>query len=191
MRYLSWFGLPLALAAGLLALAAPPALAQGPVPGKTYRVGFSQIIDHPSLNATRAGLIEGLAAAGFVEGKNLTFDQQIAGGDVARARAIAQKFVADRYDLIAPCTTPNVQAAIEATRGTRIPVAFGCVVNPVETGIIAAPDQPAGGNVSGTYAVPPVGQMFDLIQKVFPRARVVATIFTAADGASVALHARA
>ena len=191
MRILSWFGLPLALAAGLLALAAGPALAQapGPVPGKTYRVGFAQIIDHPSLNVTRAGFLEGLAAAGFVEGKNLTFEHQNAGGDVAKARTIAQKFVAERFDLLAPCTTPNVQASIEAARGTRIPVAFGCVANPVESGILAALDRPTGANVSGTYTIPPVTRMFDLIQQVFPRARVVATMYNGSDSNSIALNA--
>ncbi len=191
MRILIRLGLPLALAAGLLALAAGPALAQapGPVPGKTYRVGFAQIIDHPSLNATRAGFLEGLAAAGFVEGKNLVFEFQNAGGDLAKARAIAQKFVADRFDLVAPCTTPNVQATIEAAKGTRVPVAFGCVVNPVESGILAAVDRPAGANVSGIYGVPPVTRMFDLIQQVFPRAKVVATIYSGSDSNAIALNA--
>lgn len=175
----------------LLALAAAPALAQqaAPVPGRNYRVGFSQIIDHPSINATRAGLVEGLAAAGFVEGKNLAFEHLDAQGDAAKARTIADRFVAEKADLIAACTTPNVLAAIQATKGTTIPVAFGCVTSPVESGIVTALDKPTGGNFSGLYAAPPVARMFDLIKLLYPRAKVVATIYNPADSNSVTLNA--
>src|SRR6188508_174959 len=80
-----------------------------PEPGKTYRIGFSQIVDHPALNATRQGFIDGLKASGFEIGKNLAFDYQNAQGDPGTARNIIEKFIADKADLIAPCTTPVVQ----------------------------------------------------------------------------------
>ena len=175
----------------LLACLAGPVLAQstGPTPGKTYRIGFSQIIDHPALNATRAGFLEGLKAAGFVEGKNLTFEHLNAQGDVANARTIAEKFLADKVDLMAPCTTPNTQAAIRVTRGTSIPVAFGCVTNPVESGIVATLDKPTGTNVTGIYGIPPVAKMFDLVQKLHPKAKVIATIYNPSESNSVTLNA--
>jgi putative ABC transport system substrate-binding protein len=183
MRVLSCLGL-------LLALAAAPALAQppGPVPGKTYRVGFSQIIDHPALNATRAGFLEGLAAAGFVEGKNLTFQHLNAQGDVAKARAIADRFAAEKLDLIAPCTTPNVQAAMEATKGTRIPVAFGCVTSPVESGLLATLDKPTGTNVTGVYGAPQVARMFELILRLKPNTKIIAIIYNPAEPNSIAVN---
>src|SRR5579872_4619857 len=74
-------------------------------PGRVYRVGFSQIVDHPALNATRKGFLDGLKAAGFIEGTNLVFEYQNAQGDVGNARNIAEKFLADKVDLMAPCTT--------------------------------------------------------------------------------------
>src|SRR5262249_20700471 len=123
----------------LLAGGAAPALAQQatePQPGRMYHVGFSQIVDHPALNETRRGLIDGLAKAGFIQGKNLSFEIQIAQGDVANARNIAEKFLADKVDMMAVCTTPNTQAAIKVAQGSTIPVVFGCVTNPVEAGIL-------------------------------------------------------
>lgn len=188
MRLLTCLGLLFALAATPFAESAR-AQAPGPAPGRTYHVGFSQIVDHPSLNAIRAGLLEGLAAAGFVEGKNLTFEVMNAQGDVAKAKSIAQKFVAEKLDLIAACTTPNALAAIEASKGTTVPVAFGCVVNPVESGLLAALDKPTGTNVTGIFGTPPVGRMFDLIRQLHPGAKIIATIYNAEDGNSVALNA--
>src|SRR5260221_774812 len=83
-----------------------PALAQTrtqPEPGRTYKIGYAQIVDHPALNATRQGFIDGLKAAGFEAGKNLVFDYHNSQGDVGNARNIMEKFIADKVDLLAPC----------------------------------------------------------------------------------------
>ena len=153
-------------------------------PGRMYRIGYSQIVDHPALNATRKGFLDGLAAAGFVEGKNLTFEYQNAQGDVGNARNIAEKFVADKVDLLAPCTTPNAQAAVRVARGTAMPVVFGCVTDPVGAGIIAALDKPSGSNVTGTYGFVPVVRMFDVIAQICPHAKRIATIYNSSESNS-------
>jgi putative ABC transport system substrate-binding protein len=152
--------------------------------GRVYRVGYTQIVDHPALNATRQGFLDGLKAAGFIEGKNLEFEYQNAQGDVGNARNIADKFLADKVDLLAPCTTPSVQAAVRVARGTSIPVVFGCVTNPVEAGIIAALDKPTGTNVTGTYGFPPVARMFDVIKQLRPDAKRIGTIYNAGESNS-------
>ena len=160
-----------------------------PVPGKTYRIGFSQIVDHPALNATRQGFLDGLKAAGFVEGKNLVFLYQNAQGDVNNARNIATKFIADGVDLLAPCTTPNVQATIRVARGGPIPVVFGCVTNPVEVGVLTSLDKPTGTNVTGFYAAQPVKELLDLVVEILPKAKTIGTIFNGGESNSVAANA--
>lgn len=164
------------------------ALAQGaPQPGKTYRIGFSQLVDHPALNATRQGFVDGLKAAGFEVGKNLVFDYQNAQGDAANARNIAEKFLADKVDLIAPCTTPVVLATIRVARDTKTPVVFGCVTNPVEVGVIAAADKPTGTNVTGFYTIPPVGRNFDMFHAIAPNMKTAGTIYNSGESNSEAL----
>lgn len=174
-----------ALLALATVLAAGNAVAQqlriAPEPGRTYRVGFSQIVDHPALNETRKGFIDGLGKAGFVVGRNLVVDYQNAQGDVGNARNIAEKFLADRVDLIAPCTTPNVQAAIRVARGSRIPVAFGCVTNPVDSGILQSLEVATGTNVTGFYGIPPVAQMLDIVLRLRPQARSFGVIYNASE----------
>lgn len=175
------------LAFALLAGGSAPALAQqatAPQPGRMYHVGFSQIVDHPALNETRRGLIDGLAKAGFVQGKNLNFEIQIAQGDVANARNIAEKFLADKVDMMAVCTTPNTQAAIKVAQGSGIPVVFGCVTNPVEAGILKSMDQPTGTNVTGIFGIPPVTQMFDVMVQIKPGIKSIGTIYNAAESNS-------
>lgn len=161
----------------------------GPVPGKTYKVGFSQIVDHPALNATRQGFLDGLKAAGFVEGKNLVFEYQNAQGDVGNARNIATKFVADGVDLLAPCTTPNTQATIKVARGGSIPVVFGCVTNPVEVGVLTSLDKPTGTNITGLYGAQPVTELLDLVAEMLPKAKTIGTVYNGGESNSVAANA--
>jgi putative ABC transport system substrate-binding protein len=164
-----------------------PAFAQ-PQPGRTYRIGFAQIVDHPALNATRQGFIDGLKASGFEVGRNLVFDYQNAQGDPGTARNIVEKFVADKVDLLAPCTTPLVQAAIRLTKGTKTPVAFGCVTNPVQTGVLQSVDKPTGTNVTGFYTVPPVKRNFDIFLAIKPGIKTIGTVWNSAETNSEAMN---
>jgi putative tryptophan/tyrosine transport system substrate-binding protein len=176
----------LRVAFAFLALAALSVQAQ--TPGRTYRIGFAQIVDHPALNATRQGFIDGLKASGFEVGRNLVFDYQNAQGDPGTARNIIEKFMADKADLIAPCTTPVVQAAIRLTKGSRTPVAFGCVTNPIQTGVLASVDKPTGTNVTGFYTVPPVKRNFDIFLAIKPGMKTIGTIWNSAETNSEAMN---
>jgi len=170
-------------------LIAAPAWAQAPVAGKTYTIGFSQIVDHPALNATRQGFLDGLKEAGFVEGTNLKFEYQSAQGDVGNARNIAEKFLADGVDLLAPCTTPNTQATIRLAKGSTTPVVFGCVTNPVQSGVLAALDKPTGSNVTGLYGAQPVTELLDLVQEILPKAKTIGTIYNGGETNSTVANA--
>ncbi len=183
-----------ALAALLLAAPAASAYAEmrtAPEPGKTYRIGFAQIVDHPALNATRQGFIDALKDAGFVVGKNLVLDYQNAQGNPGAARNIIEKFIADKVDLLAPCTTPVVLAALRLAKDTKIPVAFGCVTNPIETGVLKSLTQPTGTNVTGFYTIPPVKRNFDIFLQIKPGLKAIGTIWNSGETNSKALNALA
>jgi putative tryptophan/tyrosine transport system substrate-binding protein len=163
----------------------------GPEEGRTYVVGFSQIVDHPALNATREGFLAALQDAGFVEGENLTFDYQNAQGEVTNARNIAEKFLADEVDLIAPCTTPNAQAAAQVARGSDIPVVFGCVTDPVSAGIVESLTESSGNNITGMYNPIPISELFDLFLEIYPDMETVGTIYNASEDNSVVINEQA
>ncbi|MBV8746022.1 MAG: ABC transporter substrate-binding protein [Xanthobacteraceae bacterium] len=178
----------LALVATSLTLAMLQVVGAQPQPGRTYKIGFSQLVDHPALNATRQGFIDGLKADGFEIGKNLNFDYQNAQGDVGTARSIAEKFLADGVDLLAPCTTPVVQATIRVAKDGKTPVVFGCVTNPVAVGVLQSLDKPTGTNVTGFYTVPPVPQNFDLFLAIRPGLKTIGTIYNSGETNSEALN---
>ena len=86
---------------------------------KMPKIGISQIVTHPALDATREGIIAGLAEKGYVEGDNIEYDYQNSEGDMSLVASIAQKFVSEEIALIVSIATPNSQAAISAAKGTE------------------------------------------------------------------------
>ena len=185
----------LLLAAALTALlpvvAALAQTGRTPQPGRVYKVAYSQIVDHPALNETRRGFLDGLKQAGFVEGQNLTFLYQNAQGDVGNARNIAEKFLADGVDVLTPCTTPNVQATVRVAKGGRTPVVFACVTDPVAAGIIESVERPTGTNVTGVYNPLPIGELFDLFLRIQPGLKTAGTVYNASEGNSQVINRQA
>jgi len=55
-------------------------------------VAVLSIVEHPALDATRDGVLAGLAEEGFVASENLKWQYQSAQGNIGTAGQIAQKF---------------------------------------------------------------------------------------------------
>jgi putative ABC transport system substrate-binding protein len=93
-----------------------------------------------------AGLLEGLQAKGWVEGKNLQLDYRWADGDADRARSYAVELADLAPDLILASAT----LALIALRDTKvkIPIVFVNVTDPVAGGFVTSLAHP-GGNVTG------------------------------------------
>jgi putative ABC transport system substrate-binding protein len=133
-------------------------------------------VDHPGIDMVRQGFSDRMKELGYIQGKNIRYDQQSAQGQMPVAQSIAQKFVTDKVDLIYAITTPSSQAAAKATQGTKIPVIFGAVTDPVSAGLVRTLDKP-GGNVTGTSDVWPVEDQFDLLLRLVPTVKRVGIVY--------------
>ena len=152
--------------------------------GQNYKIGITQIVSHPALDATAQGFIDALAEAGYVEGENVTYDEQNAQGEMANATTIAQKFVGDQVDLILSIATPTSQAAVQAT--TDIPIVFAAVTDPVAAGLVANETAPEA-NVTGVSDMLPVQPHLDLIMQLVPDAKTIGLLYNAGETNSVTL----
>lgn len=116
--------------------------------GTTYKVGVSQIVEHPSLNAAFDGFKKAL------EDEGLDIDYQIenAQNDNSANTTIANNLVSGGVDLIFANSTPSAQAVASAT--TDIPVVFTSVTDAVEAELVQSMESP-GGNITGTVDTHP------------------------------------
>src|SRR4029078_976034 len=102
--------------------------------------------DTPQLVEVKEGLIQGLAAHGYAEGKNLKVDFKSAQGNFGTAQQIVRQFIGDKPEVIVSITTPTSQATAAATKD--IPIIFTTVTDPVKSKLVTQEKHP-GGNASG------------------------------------------
>ncbi|AKS37520.1 ABC transporter substrate-binding protein [Anoxybacillus gonensis] len=147
---------------------------------KTYKVGVTQIVEHPSLDAAFNGFKKALEEKGL----KVEYDVQIAQGDMNNNQTIANNFVADGVDLIFANSTPSALGALNATKD--IPIVFTSVTDPVGAKLVQSMENP-GGNVTGTTdthpdAIPKTVQFIDQ----FVNGNRVGMIYNAGEQNSVA-----
>ncbi|MDV7103987.1 ABC transporter substrate-binding protein [Vibrio sp. TH_r3] len=151
---------------------------------KTAKVAVSQIVEHPALDATRQGLLDGLKAQGYEEGKNLEFDFKTAQGNPAIAVQIARQYVGERPDVLVGIATPTAQALVAATRD--LPIVFTAVTDPVGAKLVSNAEKP-GKNVTGLSDLSPIAQHVELIKELLPDAKTVGVVYNPGESNSVSL----
>ncbi|MBW5469686.1 sugar ABC transporter substrate-binding protein [Brevibacillus formosus] len=158
-----------------------PSTTTAPVPStetKQLTIGISQFVEHPALDAAREGFISQLAKNGYEKDKQVKIDVQSAQASMDTAIQIAQKFEADKVDLVLAIATPTAQAAAQTSK--EIPILFTAVTDPVEAGLVAAMDKP-GANVTGTSDMNPVEEQLKLIKEMKADAKSVGIIYSSGE----------
>lgn len=150
----------------------------GAAEGDPVEIGITQIVSHTSLDAAREGFKNALAENGYVEGENVTYDEQNAQGDQATATSIANKFASDGKDLVLAIATPTAQAAAQAI--TDIPILITAVTEPAEAGLVESWEAP-GGNITGTSDLNAVEEQLGLIKELAPDAKTVGVVYSSGE----------
>ena len=184
------------MAAGLLAACQPDAAQKQPAPAasgtasataaatETKRIAITAIVDHPSLNAIRQGVLDQLKAEGFEEGKNLQVDFQSAQGNPSTATQIAKKFAGDNPDVIVAITTPSAQAVAAATK--TIPVVFAGITDPIGAKLIQN-WQPSGTNITGTSNHRSMEPDLALMRELLPNLKNIGYVYSPGEANSVSM----
>lgn len=155
-RFLTWIaGVSGAMAAGPLLAACGLGPAPAAQPPQVYRVGYLAASTETALSRR---LRQGLAELGYVDGQNLAIEAR--GSDIDdQIRAYAAELVGLKLDCIVSSGNTEIRAAVEATRGTAIPVVGVNFADPVAQELAASLARP-GGNFTGV-----TGDLASLDQK--------------------------
>jgi len=155
---------------------------QAPAGPRTYRVAFAYFSPEPACDNAMAGMLEGLAAEGFVEGANLKVTRQHAFGEIANLPTIMQSLESQGVDLIVPMTTPGVAAAAAAIRTT--PAVFVYTYDPLGAGAGRTLEDHLP-NFTGVSSFPPIAETMAFVRQVVPAARTIGTVYNPGEANSV------
>ena len=147
---------------------------------QTFKIGVTVIVEHPALQSDQEGFAQALADAGI----QAEYDVQNAQGQMANAKAIADKFKSDKVDLVHAIATPTAQAAVKAIK--NIPVVYSSVTDPVAAGLVKTME-PSGTNVTGISDLLPIERQLRLYAEMAPKAKRWATIYNSGETNSVVL----
>jgi len=120
-----------------------------------------------------AAFRQGLGAAGYVEGQNVTIEYRWAEDQFDRLPALAAELVRRRVNVIAiPAGSIATVAAKAAT--TTIPIVFGSENDPIKAGLVTSFNRPSG-NATGVYFLSGglAEKRLGLIRELLPRADLV------------------
>lgn len=145
---------------------------------KVIKIGISQLVEHPALDASREGFVKALEENGYKDGENIKVEFQNAQGDIPTSQTIASSFVTDKKDLILAIATPAAQAAYNITKD--IPILITAVTDPVEAGLVQSWEK-TGTNVTGTSDMNPIDEQLKLLKKLLPNAKKVGILYNTSE----------
>lgn len=143
-----------------------------------FDVGIVQIVEHAALDVASKGFVDGMAAKGYKEGENVTYDRQNAQADQSNLHTIAQHFINKKVDLICAVATPAAQVVANATQD--IPIVATAVTDYEAAKLIKSNAKPET-NVTGTSDMNLVEAQLDLILKLVPATKTVGVIYNSSE----------
>lgn len=122
----------------------------GSTGGKTtYTIGICNYVDDASLNQIVESIRAQLENIGKQKGVTFEIKYDNCNADTNVMNQIISNFIADGVDLMVGVASPVATAMQNATEGTRLPVVFSAVTDPVGAKLVDSLDAP-GYNITGT-----------------------------------------
>ena len=162
--------------------ASPIAPGQAGAAGRNFKAAVVYFSRSVGTDQCVQGLIDGLKASGFDEGKNLEVRRADAQGEMINIPAILQNYDSSEVDLIMTVSTPCLAGACNNVK--HKPVVFTCVTDPIAAGA-GKSHTDHSPFVTGVGSFPPVSRTLDLMQKLVPGLRAVGTMYNPAEANSV------
>ncbi|NLT95921.1 MAG: ABC transporter substrate-binding protein [Clostridia bacterium] len=146
--------------------------------GEVKKIGILQLVEHPALDAAREGFLDGLKANGWEEGKNITVQYQNAQNDQSNLKAMSNKLVNEKMDLILAIATPSAISLANETQ--EIPILITAVTDPVAANLVESMEKP-NTNITGTTDMNPIEQQLKLALEIVPNIKTLGVIYNAGE----------
>jgi putative ABC transport system substrate-binding protein len=142
-------------------------------------VCISQIVEHPSLDQERLGLMDALKSAGYNDGENIKIVYQNAQGNLATATQIAKMQAGQHPAVLVGISTSSAQALLAAAGSQKIPLVFTAVTNPLDAKLINT--DAATPTIFGVSDKLPIDSQIALMRDFLPHVKTIGVIYNAGE----------
>lgn len=182
------------VALGLLLIALTSAvllfsdLNQRVAPSELRRVAIFQFASRPLLDECVGGVLNGLEAEGFADGKGMKVEKFNAENDLPTANMIARLLVGRGHDLVITASTPCMQIFAGANEKGTVKHVFCAVTDPFGAGVGISRDDPGKHprHLAGVGTFQPVEATFRIAKQLYPGLKRVGEVWNPAEACSEA-----
>lgn len=153
---------------------------------KITKIYINQLVEHPALNETTRGIVDGLAQAGYKNNKNLELRVESSQGNVSIASQIANKFVSNSPDIVVGVATIAAQSFSKYAKQSGTKLIFSSVTDPVRAGLVNDLNNP-GNNTSGVSNFIPIEPQIAMFKKVKPSIKKLGFLYNPGEFNSISL----
>src|ERR1051325_1631192 len=150
-----------------------------PTAGRIPQVAVLIYASQPVLLEGAQGMIEGLAANGFIDKQSIAVTQYNAEGDLATVNSIAKQITDSHFDMALTMGTPAMQAVANANKDGKVTHVFGLVADPFSAGVGLKREDPLAHpkHLLGIGTLLPVANSFQLAKEFFPELKSVGVVW--------------
>ncbi|MDP4709010.1 MAG: ABC transporter substrate-binding protein [Rickettsiaceae bacterium] len=157
-----------------------------PIEGKKVKIYINQLVEHPALDATTRGIVEGLTEAGYIKDHNLDLKIESAQGNVSLAGQIANKFVSNEPDIVVGVGTVAAQSFVKYLRDSKAKLIFTTITDPIGANLVSSLEHP-GSNISGVSNFVPLEPQIEMFKRVKPRIKKLGFLYNPGEMNSISL----
>lgn len=147
---------------------------------------ISEFVEHPALDATVRGIIDGLAANGYKRGSNLDLRVESAQANPALASQIANKFINLAPDVVVGVGTISAQSFAKAAAAAKVKLAFSSVTDPLGASLVKSLQKP-GNHTSGVSNFVALEPQLKLFQQLQPQLKRLGILYNPGEINSVSI----
>lgn len=152
----------------------------------SYKIYISQTIEHPALDATTQGIIDGLAKISTINSRKLDVQVKSAQGNIGIAQQIASQYLSEKPDIVVGVGTLSAQSFAKAAALGKTKLVFSTVTDPVAAGLVESLEKPNRGS-SGVSNFVELQPQIELFKKLLPKMKTLGIIYNPGEANSVSL----
>ncbi|MEW6357127.1 MAG: ABC transporter substrate-binding protein [Planctomycetota bacterium] len=156
--------------------------------GEAPHIAILQFASRSVLDDNVAGMIQGLANEGFVDGQTIHIQRFNAENDLPTANQIAKTITDGKFPLVMTSSTPCLQVVANANKSGKAVHVFAAVTDPFGAGVGISRKDPLDHpkHLVGIGTFQPVERAFEIARKMYPDLKQVGVVWNTAEACSEA-----